>query len=72
MSNVEKYNHHGVDVHVLSDVKGKHRDYCLCFNGCKRFKPESSDNCEIAASNFANCVKYNTVQPVFECPKFER
>jgi len=68
---IEKYVHHGVKVSVISAVKGKHRDHCLCFQGCLHFKPGKPDNCEIAQANFENCVKFNTTQPVFECPRFE-
>lgn len=73
---ITRYDHKFSDgkvanVAVFEKLKGKHREYCLCFQGCKNFKPGTEENCEIAQSNFANCVKYNTVQPVLECPKFE-
>jgi hypothetical protein len=67
----EKYEHHGRVVSVISSVKGKHREHCLCFNGCKKFKPSTTDNCRIAQAIFATCVKHSVVTPVFECPEFE-
>lgn len=72
MRPVEKYVHHGKEVSVLSDVKGLHRDNCLCFNGCKHFKPGEPDNCVIAEAVFSTCVKYNLVTPVYECPVYEQ
>lgn len=71
MSNVERYIHHGNDVAVISEVKGKHRDHCLCFQGCKFFKPGEQDNCNIAQANYTMCVNYGLVTPVYECPKYE-
>lgn len=39
---------------------------------CKHFKPENrEENCEIANANFKNCIDYNVVLPVWECPKYE-
>ena len=67
----EKYEHHGIEVAVRSDLKGKHRDHCLCFQGCPHFKPGDREiNCEIANEVYAICVKYGIVTPVFECPHF--
>lgn len=70
MKTVEKYIHHGAEVFVFSELKGKHREHCLCFQ-CKFFKPGEPDNCPIAQATFENCVKYNTVTPVYECPVYE-
>lgn len=67
---VERYNHHGADVAVLSHVKGKHRENCLCYAGCVHFKPGQPDHCAIAAENYAMCRKHGLVTPVFECPKY--
>lgn len=67
---VERYNHHGRDVAVISDCKGKHRDMCLCFRGCDFFKPDQPGNCEIAQANYELCKAHGLVAPVMECPKF--
>ena len=66
-----KYNHHGKDVFVKGDLKGKHRNYCLCFE-CKKLNITDRDkNCHIANIIFDNCVKYGITTPVFECGEFE-
>lgn len=69
----EKYNHHGTDVTVKSDLKGLHREHCICWQGCKKFNPDGprEKNCPIANEIFNNCVKFNVVTPVWECPKAE-
>jgi len=67
----EKYNHHGDEVYVNVELKGKHRDYCLCHD-CEYLNTvERSENCPIANAIYENCVKYSVVTPVFECPDFE-
>jgi len=66
---IEKYEHHGTLVSVDSDLKGKHRDHCLCYK-CENFKPNSLENCMIAQDVFDNCTAYGIVTPVWECPKF--
>ena len=71
MKKVTKYKHNGVDVFTFKAYKGMYKDVCLCINGCANFKPNSKENCVIAQSNFENCVKYKTVQPVTECPNFK-
>jgi len=68
---MERYIHHGRPVWVRSDLKGKHREHCLCFAGCKLFHPGSDDNCEIAQALFTNCVNLGVVTPVWECPDYE-
>ena len=68
---VEHYVHHGKWVAVRSDLKGTHRDHCLCMRDCIKFKPGKPDHCPIAAAVFANCVKYKLCTPVFECPEYK-
>ncbi|MCK9596555.1 hypothetical protein M0R19_05185 [Candidatus Pacearchaeota archaeon] len=70
MGKIVMYNYHGVDVFVDEDLKGKHRDMCLCFR-CAAFIPGEVTNCAIAEDTFKNCVKNNLTTPVFECPIFE-
>jgi hypothetical protein len=67
-----QYEHHGQTVTVRSDLQGKHRHHCLCFDGCKHFAPGTEQNCEIAAAVYRNCVQFNIVTPVWECPRFTR
>lgn len=57
-------------VWVDSELKGKHREHCLCWK-CDHFKPGTPENCFIADRVFQNCVSYNLVTPVYECPQFE-
>lgn len=67
----EQYVHYGKKVWVRNDLKGKHREYCLCWH-CKRFNPnEVRKNCSIAKTLYDLCVHYNLVTPVWECKKFE-
>ena len=66
----EQYKHHGDEpVWVRSDLKGEHRDHCLCYD-CKRFHPGTAANCTIAHAIYKNCVLHNVVTPVWECPRF--
>jgi hypothetical protein len=66
------YDHHGALVWVRKDLKGTHREHCLCFK-CKKFKPEDRrQNCKIASELYKLCVKHNLTTPVFECPQFEK
>ena len=65
-----KYQHHMVDVWVREDLKGKHRENCLCYS-CERFKPdERLNNCSIANALYENCVKHQVTTPVWECMHF--
>jgi len=71
MNKYEKYIHHGGEVWVRSDLKGTHRERCLCMF-CKKLNvKDRKKNCKIANAVFKNCVKYNLVTPMFECPKFD-
>lgn len=67
----EKYRHHDRDNWVRSDLKGRHRDHCLCYD-CERFHPGTDGNCSIAQVVYTNCVAHNLVTPVWECPKFKQ
>jgi len=68
---IEKYEHHGVEVSVISNVKGRHREHCLCWQKCKYFKPNTPGNCPIAQSLYNLCVENKVTTPVFECKKYE-
>ena len=70
MPKIVHYEHHGAEVSVRADLKGQHREHCLCF-GCSKFKPDNRDkNCPIANRVFQTCVDENIVSPVWECPEF--
>jgi len=67
-----KYTHHGAEVSVREDLKGTHRDVCLCYD-CTKFKlsgPDGVSKCPIASRIFDTCVACQVVTPVFECPEF--
>ena len=67
----EQYTHHNAKVWVRSDLKGRHREHCLCYK-CKRFDPVNrSNNCRIASKLFELAVEFNLTTPVFECPAFD-
>lgn len=69
---ITEYIHHGQKVKVQSELKGRHREHCLCFLGCKYFHPDDrEENCVIANNVFENCKKYGIVTPVWECPYYE-
>lgn len=66
----ECYTHYGANVIVRADLKGKHREHCLCY-ACDSFKPEDREkNCKVASLLYAVCVALNMVTPVWECPNF--
>lgn len=69
MPTFEKYVHHGVEVSVQTNLKGKHREHCLCYS-CDLFKPGQSDNCSKANRLYQLCVEENMVTPVYECNEF--
>lgn len=66
---VIKYTHHGNEVYVKEELKGTHREHCLCFE-CAEFEPGTPDNCHIAATLFRLCQEFGVTTPVFECPEY--
>ena len=66
---IERYVHHGREVAVDSELKGKHRSHCLCFI-CGAFNPGQAGNCPISEKLYRLCVEHNVVTPVYECPDF--
>lgn len=72
MNKIIRYVHHNPDrpVAVRDDLKGKHREHCLCFR-CDRFAPAEGPKCPIAAELYALCQRHDLVTPVWECPEFE-
>lgn len=72
---VIRYDHawgeRSVNVAVLAENKGKHKDNCLCFQGCRFFKPGEADNCGLAEANYEFCVRNDMVCPVWECPMYQ-
>ncbi len=66
---IEQYDHHGKEVSVMTELKGLHREHCLCYV-CQKFEPGSVNNCQIAQDLFQFCVKNHVVTPVYECHVF--
>lgn len=72
MSLYERYEHWTgrPKVMVKKNLKGKHRDHCLCWN-CQEFHPlDREKNCPRANILFALCVAFDMVTPVWECGLF--
>jgi len=65
-----KYTHHDQEVFVREDLKGKHRNVCLCFS-CDRFKQDAPERCKIAFALYNFVVEKRIVAPVWECPEFQ-
>jgi len=66
----ERYAHHGTRVWVRKDLRGRHREHCLCYS-CKSFHPDDPrNNCSIARKVYALCVEQGLTLPVWECPVF--
>lgn len=67
---IVSYEHHGKFVSVREDLKGKHRDHCLCYD-CIKFKPGiPEENCPVANLIYAVCIAEDVVTPVWECKSF--
>lgn len=70
-----KYEHHGINVSVRKDLKGKHREYCLCYD-CRKFipieLPYGKENCPIASLLFAVDKEHGITTPVWECKEFKK
>ena len=69
MIEFEQYEHHGEIVWVRKDLRGKHREHCLCFK-CENFKPGTKENCTAAKLVYSLCRSCDLVTPVWECPRF--
>jgi len=76
---IEIYKHHGREVCVRMDLKGKHREFCLCQTGpggidprpCHKFNPGAPEtNCPKANLLYAVCIETGMTTPVFECPDY--
>ena len=69
MGEIVRYYHHGCEVAVDEDLRGKHREHCLCFR-CMNFNPGTSASCDLSEQNYRACKINRMVMPVYECPKF--
>jgi len=69
LNHITTYSHYGREVSVRAGLKGKHRDYCLCYN-CQYFHPGTKGNCGIAEDLFRVCCNHGVITPVWACPSF--
>ena len=64
------YMHHDRPVWVRPDLKGRHREHCLCYQ-CDKFTPtDRAGNCRIASLLDAVCVAFGVTTPVWECAEY--
>lgn len=66
-----KYKHHGKEVSVREDLKGKHREYCLCWKCAKFFPDDKKKSCPIANRLFELDIDNIVTTPVWECADFK-
>ena len=65
-----RYDHHNLLVSVREDLKGRHREFCLCYD-CKKFNPGDIElNCPVAQALYSFDRMEGLVTPVWECPTF--
>ena len=70
-NDIIEYEHHGSMMSVRNNLRGLHREYCLCWI-CEHFNPsDRTENCPIANKLFKICVDCNVVTPVWECARFK-
>lgn len=65
-----RYKHHGVMVWVRTDLKGLHREHCLCYS-CDHFHPNTPENCPLAQEIYEMCKREGMTLPVWECLRFD-
>ena len=67
----EQYEKNGQSVWVRQDLKGRQKEFCMCWD-CNSFKPEAADKgCLIIRDVLALASQKAIVLPVWECPKFQ-
>ena len=70
--NIIRYEHHGNLVSVQEHLRGKHKEHCLCFQGCVHFCPDTTENCPIAQELFEFDIRHACVTPMWECPVYRK
>ena len=68
---VIKVQKFGKELNVQEHLLGKHREHCLCWSGCKHFKPNTPENCEVAQKLLQFDIDNGVTTPVWECIKYE-
>lgn len=64
------YLHHNKIVAVRKDLKGRHREFCICYQCEKLNIDDPESNCKIAEALYGFDKLTGTTTPVFECPEF--
>lgn len=68
----ERYIHHGKNVVVRSDLKGKHGEHCLCYScGLLDIHNDREKNCPTANALFFFNKLAGITTPVWECVNFK-
>ena len=71
MGKIIRYIHHDQNMAVDSELKGKHKEHCLCYR-CLYFWPEiPQKSCSVANILHNLNVTCGLVTPVWECTDFE-
>ena len=69
---VIKHKSEGKTFSVQEHLKGKRSEYSLCWQDCKKFKPNNVQNCKIA-QDLAMFAMINGVKTaVWECTSYEK
>jgi len=67
---IQQYVHHGRLMSVRADLKGKHREYCLCYSCAALNLKDRNSNCSVANTLFSLGVLAGITTPVWECVRF--
>jgi len=68
----ENYERNGKKTWVRSDLKGRQKEFCMCWD-CKKFKPETENKgCPIIKLVLETAANHNIILPVWECGVFEQ
>ena len=68
---VVKINRDGKEVSVQEHLIGKRQEHSLCWQGCKKFKPQNVINCKVAQDLFIYALSNGIRTAVWECTSYE-
>ena len=66
---ITEYSHHNMNVSVVEEFKGKHKDICICHQGCLFFAPKEELSCNFAKRAFGASKEIGIVL-VMECKHY--
>ncbi len=65
------YERNGAVGWVREDLKGKQKEFCMCWD-CSKFAPDQDDKgCQIIHAVLTLAAEKNIVLPVWECREFD-